>query len=128
MILSAEFKDHAIFEETTKGFAFDFETGFAEHLGLFGVFYELACGDEGFFWFRHHLGVVPRCGDLKIISGLSFATNLVPRCGEIFSMQTAYYHQPCAAMRRSENKERDFFLLLPTYCRDAAKASHHYLR
>ena len=65
MILAAEFKDHAIFKETAKGFAIDFETWFAEHLGLFCVFYELACGDEGFFWFGHFNEVMPRCGDKK---------------------------------------------------------------
>jgi hypothetical protein len=32
-------------------------------LGLLRIFNDLTCCDEGFFWFGHNTGVVPRCGD-----------------------------------------------------------------
>ena len=81
MILSSEFEDHAIFEEAGEGLAFDFEARLAEYLGLFGVFYRLACGDIRGFGIRHLVELVPRCGDLKKLGAFS-------------------RYQPFAAMRR----------------------------
>ena len=100
MILASEFEDHAIFEEAGEGLAFDFEARLAEYLGLFGVFYRLACGDIRGFGIRHLVELVPRCGDLK-------------KMGGILSIPTFCRY---AAIEYS-----NYFLLLRTFCRYAAQ-------
>jgi hypothetical protein len=99
MILASQFENHTIFKEATKGFALDFETWLAEHLGLLGVFYELPCGDKGGFWIGHPRGVVPRRGDEK-------------------NLYAFFLYQPFAAMRRQ--RENRFALGSRTLSRYAA--------